>query len=115
MTAASPGLVARILAPIRGLVWLALVLFCLNAMLDALVFHGIALSSTRKAGQPINWAATPYTSLRVASYGRRVKYARLSASNWYPKDLVISKSGFSRAMRDSDKAGADLVNRFTKP
>lgn len=106
---------ARKFTPIRGLLWVAMMLFCLNAVLDSMVFHGIASSSVRKAGQPINWAVTPYTSVRALSYERKVKYAKLSTSNWYLKDFSISKSGLYRSRRESNEAIEKVVNRFIKP
>jgi hypothetical protein len=100
--------------PFRGLAWVALMLFWVGAFLDVMVFHGIALSSTHKPGQPVSWISTPYTSLRTIIAGRPVKSTRLWASNWYPKDLAFSKSGWSRSVRAADQAGWRLLNQVIK-
>lgn len=101
--------------PFRGLAWVAMMLFCLNAVVDVLVFHGVALSSNRKAEQPVSWAATPYTSLRAKTAGRTPTTAKLSWSNWYPKNLAISRSGLSRVHRASERAGVEFERRYLKP
>lgn len=101
--------------PFRGLAWVAMMLLCLNAMVDVLVFHGVALSSNRKAEQPVSWSATPYTSFRFLGAHRQRKSVKLFTSNWYPKDLAFSQSGLSRVKRACDKAGDEFVKKYIKP
>lgn len=115
MEAVTPQQAPVKFTPFRGLAWVAMVLFCLNALLDVMLYHGVAVSSTRKAAQPVNWVTTPYTSIQALSSGQGRKHARLSASNWYPKDLAFSKSGWARVLRASDRAGKEFDRKYLKP
>jgi hypothetical protein len=98
--------------PVRGLASVALLVFSLIVVYDALLYHGVLTSASRSVGPSKNWLAKPYTNLR--SYGQP-PVATGPGTTWGFSDVTFSPRQFWDLLRSADKQVDAVLARHIKP
>ncbi len=98
--------------PFRGIGSLAVLVFSLIFVYDALHYHGMLSSASRSIGPSKNWLAKPYTNLRA--YGEPQPRTR-PGSDWGFQDVTFSKKQFRNTLREADKKVDAVLDRHIKP
>jgi hypothetical protein len=98
--------------PVRGLVSVALLVFLLIVVYDALFYHGLLTSASRSVGPSKNWLAKPYTNLR--DFGKTQVPTR-TGNTWGFSDVRFSRQQFRNILRSADKQVDTMLGRHIKP
>jgi hypothetical protein len=101
--------------PIRGLLWLAALLYLVHFAVDALKFHEILRGNYGTPWHSSSWLAQPYTNLRLIGKPKSEYWTKNAVGDhWYVKDVTFDGKKFWTILKTVDKSTDEAVNKVIK-